>query len=143
MPRFNSISFYQNRPKIELFLQKNTKFLSAGLRPQTTRATPALSQISGYAPESNHVFAHFCTPEFSLMLRFKSIIFIKISPKLSYFCKKKFFLVLGALPLDHQWPLAELTDPQNSLSQSQYFSYALYTKCVLPRCCSYFQVIES
>ena len=61
MPRFNSISFYQNRPKIDLFLQKNTKFLIAGLRPRTTRTAPAL-QISGYAPESNHVFAHFYAP---------------------------------------------------------------------------------
>ena len=62
MPRFKSINFYQNRPKIELFLQKTTKLLSAGLRPQTTKTAPALLQISGYAPESNYVFAHFYTP---------------------------------------------------------------------------------
>ena len=30
MPRIESINFYQNRPKIKLFLPKNTNFLSAG-----------------------------------------------------------------------------------------------------------------
>ena len=33
------------RPKIKLFLQKNAKFLSAGLRPHTPRTDPL--QISG------------------------------------------------------------------------------------------------
>ena len=42
MSRFKSISFFQNRPKIKLFLQKNTKFLD----PETA---PRL-QISGYMP---------------------------------------------------------------------------------------------
>ena len=49
------MNFYQNRPKIKLFLQKNAKFLSAGLRPHTPRTAPL--QISG--SESNYVFAHF------------------------------------------------------------------------------------
>ena len=30
MPSFKSIIFYQNSPKIKLFLQKNAKFSSAG-----------------------------------------------------------------------------------------------------------------
>ena len=30
MPRFKSINFYQNKPKITLFLPKNLKFSSAG-----------------------------------------------------------------------------------------------------------------
>ena len=30
MPRFKSVTFYQNSAKIKLFLQKNAKFLSAG-----------------------------------------------------------------------------------------------------------------
>ena len=30
LPRFNSITFYQNNPEIKLFLQKNAKFSSAG-----------------------------------------------------------------------------------------------------------------
>ena len=59
MPYFKSINFFQNWPKIELILQKNTKFLSAGLRPQTIRTAPPPLQIFGYAPESNHDFAHF------------------------------------------------------------------------------------
>ena len=62
MPHFKSINFYQNRPKIDFFFAKNTKFLSARLRPQTTRTAPPLLQISGYAPVSNHVFAHFYAP---------------------------------------------------------------------------------
>ena len=52
---FQKHQFYQNRPKIKLFLQKNTKFLSAVLHPHTPRTAPL--QISG--SESNHVFAHF------------------------------------------------------------------------------------
>ena len=36
MPRFKNINFYQNRPKIKLFLQKNAKFfVFCGLRTQT------------------------------------------------------------------------------------------------------------
>ena len=46
--------------------------------------------ISGYTPESNHVFALLISmpPEFSLMPRYKSINFYQISRKLSYFCQK-------------------------------------------------------
>ena len=37
MPRFKSIIFCQNSPKIKLFLQKNAKLLSAwGFAPQTS-----------------------------------------------------------------------------------------------------------
>ena len=45
LPHFKSINFYQNRSKIKLILQKNTKFLSAGIRPHTFRTAPL--QISG------------------------------------------------------------------------------------------------
>ena len=42
MPHFKSINFYQNRPKIKLFLQNKHKkiFERWGLRPLTPRATP-------------------------------------------------------------------------------------------------------
>ena len=33
LPHFKSINFYQNRPKIKLFLQKNTKFWALGSAP--------------------------------------------------------------------------------------------------------------
>ena len=41
MPRFNSVSFFRNKPKIKLFLTKNTKILECwGLRPQTPATAP-------------------------------------------------------------------------------------------------------
>ena len=42
MPRFKSIIFYYNNPKINLFLQKNAKFLSAG---GSVPQTPSLRQL--------------------------------------------------------------------------------------------------
>ena len=56
--------FYQNSPKLKLFLQKNAKTLSAGgfpprpplasgdwgLRPQAANTQPPPLQIPGYAP---------------------------------------------------------------------------------------------
>ena len=39
MPRFKSISFYQNSSKIKLFLQKNAKFSIAGAVPPDPRAS--------------------------------------------------------------------------------------------------------
>ena len=48
MPRFKSIIFYQNSPKIELFLKKNAKFSSVGgLRFQTVMPLAAV----GFAPK--------------------------------------------------------------------------------------------
>ena len=47
MPRFKNINFYQNRPKIKLFLQKNAKFfVFCGLRTQT----PVPLAAGGFAP---------------------------------------------------------------------------------------------
>ena len=36
MPRLNSITFYQSIPELKLFLQRNAKFSSAGLRPHSS-----------------------------------------------------------------------------------------------------------
>ena len=47
MPRFKSIIFYLNSSNIKLFLQKNAKFSSAGLRPQT----PSLRQLGALPPD--------------------------------------------------------------------------------------------
>ena len=50
-PRFKSIIFYQNSPKIKLFLQKNAKFLSSGGgAPRPPKQPPPPLRISGYAP---------------------------------------------------------------------------------------------
>ena len=47
MPRFKSINFYQNSPKIKLFLQKNAKFFVCwGLFPQT----PVPAAAGGFPP---------------------------------------------------------------------------------------------
>ena len=72
-------------------------------------------QISGYAPESNHVFAQLISrpPEFSQMPRLKSTNFYQNKPKIKLFLQKnKIFRVL-------------------------------LTRLILDVCCSYFQVLES
>ena len=62
MPLFNSINFYQNRPKITLFFAKKiqnfrvlgfTNPSASGARPQTP-VTPPL-QISDYATGREHI----------------------------------------------------------------------------------------
>ena len=75
MPRFNSIKFYQNRPKTKLVFVK--------------KAPPL--QISGYAPESNHAFAQliFMPPEFFLKPDFKGINFYQNKAKIKLFWQKK------------------------------------------------------
>ena len=91
MPRFNSIKFYQNRPKIKLVFVKNRQnFRVLGAPPPDPRKSPPL-QISGYAPQSNHVFALliFMPPEFCLMPDFKSINFYPNKAKIKLFLQKK------------------------------------------------------
>ena len=93
MPRFNSIKFYQNRPKIKLVFVKNRQnFRALGALPPDPEKAPPL-QISGYAPDSNHVFALliFMPPKFSLKPDFKSINFYQNKAKIKLFLQKKFF----------------------------------------------------
>ena len=63
MPRFKSIIFYYNSPKIKLFLQKNAKFSSAGgftprppassgLLPRALPPVPQPPAAGGLAPKS-------------------------------------------------------------------------------------------
>ena len=47
IPRFKSINFYQNKPKIKLFLQTNA--LSARAQPPDPLNSPHPMGISGYA----------------------------------------------------------------------------------------------
>ena len=86
MPYFKSINFYQNRPKIKLFLPKNIKFSSSeGSAPRPPKQPPPPPlQISGYVLEFNHVFALLIStpPEFSLMLPLKCINFYQNKPKI-------------------------------------------------------------
>ena len=93
MPRFNSIKFYQNRPKIKLVFVKNRQnFRALGALPLDPRNSPPFPlQISGYAPESNHVFALliFMPPEFPLMPDLKSINFYQNKTKIKLFLQKK------------------------------------------------------
>ena len=83
-----ALFFYQNSPKIKLFLQKNAKFLSArgkpsdprasggwglcpqtpslrqlGIRPQTPKTAPPL-KISGYAPNYEMITLNFWCLQF-------------------------------------------------------------------------------
>ena len=64
MPRFKSINFYQNIPKIKLFLQKNAQVFvcwmlrsqtpvppaAGGFSPKPPKQPPPPLRISGYAP---------------------------------------------------------------------------------------------
>ena len=89
MPRFNSIKFYQSRPNIKLVFVKNRQNFRAP--PDPRKSPPSPLQISGYAPEFNHVFALliFMPPEFSLKLGFKSINFYQNTAKIKLFLQKK------------------------------------------------------
>ena len=54
MPRFKSINFYQNIPKIKLFLQKNANFFVYwGLRPQPPAAEGFAPRPSKHPPNTN------------------------------------------------------------------------------------------
>ena len=92
MPHFKSINFYQNRSKIKLFLQNKNKkiFRALSSPPPHPQSSPTL-QISGYAPESNHVFAPLISmpPEFFLIPHLKSINFYQNKPKIKLFLQKK------------------------------------------------------
>ena len=69
MPHFNSIKFYQNRPKIKLFFVKNRQnFRALGAQPPDPqwysadraelpdpRKCPSPLQISGYSPDIKRV----------------------------------------------------------------------------------------
>ena len=84
MPRFNSIKFYQNRTKIKLVFVKNRQnFRALGARPPGPRKSSPIAD-SGYALESNHVFALllFMLQEFSLKPDFKSINFYQNRAKI-------------------------------------------------------------
>ena len=102
MLHFKIINFNQNRPKVKLFLQKNTKFLSAKHPPL---------QISGYAPESNHVyvFAQLISmpAEFFFMPRLKSINFYQNKLKIKLFLQKIKFSRTGHSVPDPLWPPAD------------------------------------
>ena len=103
-------------------------------------------QISAYAPESDDVFALliFMPPEFSLMPRFKSISFYRMSVELSYFCNKNnIFCVLGALLPDLQWPLTNGDEAIGPPSSPSHHCRILVTRPILNVCCTYFQVLES
>ena len=51
-PRFKSIIFYQNIPKIKIFLQKIANFSSAGGSASRPPNTASPLRIPGYAPAS-------------------------------------------------------------------------------------------
>ena len=57
MPRFKSIIFYQNSPKIKLFWQKNAKILSAalGAPPPDSRASGSW----GFCPQKPKTTPHY------------------------------------------------------------------------------------
>ena len=77
-------------------------FLGPPFRKSCVRYWLHALQIFDDVPESNHVFALLISmpTEFSLMHLWKALIFIKISLKLRYLKKIKFFGWLGLLVLN-------------------------------------------
>ena len=136
MPRFNSIKFYQNRPKIKLVFVKNKQnFRALGAPPPDPRKSPP-KYISGYALEPNHVFALliFMPPEFSLKPDFKSINFYQNKAKIKLFLQKKKNFFLRACHPDPQWypaDRAKFPDPRKSPSPLQISGYSPDTKRVM------------
>ena len=59
MPRFERIIFYQNSPKIKLFLKKNAKFSGAG---GSAPRPPCLRRLGAPPPDphTQHPKADFC-----------------------------------------------------------------------------------
>ena len=132
MPRFNSIKFYQNRPKIKLVFVKNRQsFRALGAQPPNPRKAPPL-HISGYVPESNHAFALliFTPREFSLMPDFKSINFYQNKAKIIFAKKHKFFLSAGgSAPRPPMVPGGEggaSKPPKQSLTNVDFWLLARY-----------------
>ena len=152
MPHFKSINFCQKfQPKIQLFLPKKYKIFErwgcARRFPCLQRMGALLSNlqssakggcahrpskhpsplyISGYASESNHVLALLVSSH-----GLKALIVIKISLKLSYFCKT-IQILLGQGAPTHT--------PQTPLFRLQMSGYVRDTRRML---LSYFQVLES
>ena len=95
MPRFNSIKFYQNRPKIKLVFVKNRQnFRALGAPPPDPRNSPPPPNADFWpALESNHVFVQliFMPPGFSLKPDFKSINFYQNKAKIKLFLQKNIF----------------------------------------------------
>ena len=92
MPHFKNINFYQNRPKIILILKKKIQsFRLLGVLPPDSRNSHPPLQVSGYAAESNHVFALLISmpPKSSLMPCLKSINSYQNKPNIKLFLQKK------------------------------------------------------
>ena len=62
MPRFKSIKFYLNRPKIKLILQQHSKFFGAGGFASTPPKQPLL-QFSGYALDAGIIIIKLKTTQ--------------------------------------------------------------------------------
>ena len=135
--------------KLSYFCNKNTKVSSAGdsafRLPETAFSQ---LQISGYAPESNHVYVFALLisvpPEFSLMPRFKSIIFYQNKPKIKLFLQKiKFFECWGLPSQTHQWPPVDGVGSPRPRNRPFPHCRFLVTRLILNVCSSYSQIIGS
>ena len=71
MPRFKSIIFYQNSPKIKLFLKKNAKVSSAGAPPPDPQTSPPIANLwlrawQLFTVHNYMLFCSFCFGQFFL-----------------------------------------------------------------------------
>ena len=103
MPRFKSIIFYQNSPKIKLFLKKNAKFSSAGgSAPNTPKKQPHIANFLLRTSQLCTVFnyMHFCSFCFEQFFLDRSVanlmmLIIDVCLLLNCFVFEKFYLLLA------------------------------------------------
>ena len=102
--------------------------------PPNLQNNPSPLLISGYASVFTHVFALVI----SMPPVLKALIFIKLSPKLSYFCKKNFFSHADPQsPSGFRRMEEELQDPPKQPRPHWRF---LVMRLTLNMYCSYIQV---
>ena len=102
MPHFKSIIFYQNRPRIKLFLQKEKKkFERWGLRPHTPKASPHCRFLATRLSLIMFCTANFYATKVLPNATLKKNYFYQNKPKSKLFLQKiHTFECLGALPPD-------------------------------------------
>ena len=155
MPRFKSIIFYQNSPKIKFFLKKNAKFLSAvgsapdsrtsggwGLCPQTPKTVPPnanfwlrawqLCTVPNYTR-----FRSFCFKQFFLDRSVANLMMLTTDVCLMPNCVlfEKFYLHYALCDFDSiLWHYTKLFICQ-SIDREQIFDITFWTPPPIEKSC--------
>ena len=143
MPRFNSIKFYQNRPKIKLVFVKNRQnFRALGAPLPDPRKSPPHCRFR--ATDLSLIMLLplliFMPPEFSLTPDFWSINFYQKKAKIKLFLQKKkiFFERWGLRRIGRSFLTPERAPPNCRFLVTRQ---VLNVWCDIKR--AYFQVVES